>query len=752
MKSFTFKVTPLFIAVQSAMLMSVTAYAETDSASFSTPTVELATITIDAEAGGYNELESSSATGMQLTTLETPQSTTVITEELIEDSNTQTVAEVFENTSGLNTYQQDGGRTHYYARGFEIDNYQVDGMNVYHDNVWTTNDNTSSTSIIEKVEVVKGANALMTGSGNPSASVNIIRKQADRSDFSGEVSIDTNNHKGYGAMIDLGTGLNESGTVRGRIIADYTGGDTFVDLEERDNKLVYGVIDADVTDNTTISIGAKYSDATSNASMWGGFPAYNRDGTKTDFKSNQTTATDWGYYQAEEKEYFASVNHDFNDNVSAELKASHTDIETDSKLFYVTNDNPDPRLGAVGNQGYDRDTGTMFGALAARYKTEHKLDSVQGQVTGNFDAFNQNHQFAVGASYAKDELGKSDAFSDRASIGRFLFVSALAPIGDFNNWKGDFPEPKWYDEPVQNYGTKKTEETGIFASTKLQMTDKLSVLLGSRLSNYESSISGSDVYNDTKIEDNNVWTPYVGVTYEVVDNLSVYGSYTDIFKPQKQRDINGDYLDSIKGNSYEVGVKATTPDERLQGQLGVFYIQQDNLAQETDKYVPGLLLPERAYKEAEGATSIGVDAEVSGYLTDNWKAMIGYSHYDAEDKDGNIINPHLADTSIKAFTSYDMSNYINGLTLGAGVNYMNERYKVMNLPVTATPAGQSEKYKLDSVTVVDVMANYKVNENFDLQLNVDNVFDKEYVKDINSFGEVVNAAPLTVTGKISYKW
>ena len=109
-----------------------------------------------------------------VTPRETPQSVSVVTQQAIIDQNAQTLTEVLDFTTGVTAIQGNGEvRFGYFARGSEIVNMQIDGLASWMH--WYMRD--INPQVFDRVEVVRGATGLIEGAGNPSASVNLIRKR-----------------------------------------------------------------------------------------------------------------------------------------------------------------------------------------------------------------------------------------------------------------------------------------------------------------------------------------------------------------------------------------------------------------------------------------------------------------------------------------------------------------------------------------------------------------------------------------------
>src|SRR5690606_22473689 len=122
-------------------------------------------------------------------------------------------------------------------------------------------------------------------------------------------------------------------------------------------------------------------------------------------------------------------------------------------------------------------------------------------------------------------------------------------------------------------------------SARFHVLDELSVILGARTTNWVSNKTTTPYATGIAAKNNRAETgevtPYAAVVYDIDDHWSAYASYTDIFKPQSNRDVDGNFLDPLLGSSYEIGAKAEFFDQRLNFAAAVFKIDQDNLAVST---------------------------------------------------------------------------------------------------------------------------------------------------------------------------
>lgn len=697
------------------------------------PNTTLSTIVVMADTNtqitentdSYTLPVASSATGMALSTRETPQAVSVVTNQQIKDQNSNNLVDVLRRTPAIQVGSIDGARSGFSSRGFGITGFQIDGLNTDFVQQAAMGEYSINTAMFDHVEIVRGATGLMSGSGDPSANVNLIRKRADSNVPATELSANVDRYGNYGVSVDRSQPLSESGAVRGRVVASYQDGDTFIDRQELGQSLIYATVDADISDNTTVSVGASRQHNKSKSTMWGGLPSYLSDGSKADWDTSKNGSTDWANWDSDNTYYFADINHDFNEDWNLTTSASYNESDSSPKLLYMY---------ANGSQVIDPNVGLVYNLNPFHADTERKQVNAKTQLTGNFDALGRTHQLIVGGSYNKSEL---DTFTYTAP------PDGLLPISDFSDWDGSYPEPAW-GERVQSSDVT-VKEKAIFAATQLRLTDPLSVILGSRVSDYERSGIQYGLNVDTKSD--HIWTPYAGITYDINDNHSVYTSYSDIFQPQTQRDISGNYLDPIEGKNYEIGLKSESDNGALQSQVSIFRIEQDNLAQlDGGQIIPGTTL-ENAYYGAKGATSQGFEVEVTGQISDKLKANIGYTHFNAEDNNGKAINTGYADTTLNLFATYNLDDIIPNLTVGGGIDWSNGYYGIIANPVT----GQSEKYGQDDVTLASIMARYSVNDNLEAQLNINNLFNQKYLAGENFYG-LTYGEPLNVVGRLTYRF
>lgn len=665
----------------------------------------------------------SSGAGIPLSTMETPQSITVFNNERMADQNLRNLADVLAQTAGISVKEYDSARQYYFARGFEISTIMMDGALTLFDPGWGTGENAANTSMYERVEIIKGSTGLTSGAGNPSAAVNLVRKRADSRELSGDAEVGIGSRQQLTATVDVSNALNRDGSIRGRAVVTHEQQDSFREIGDSKQDLIYLTSEMDIAENTLFTLGANLQKNVNNAPTWGGIPAWYADGTRSDYSRSTTTAADWAYWNTTHKNVFAELSHDLNDQWRINARLNRGTNNGDSRLLYV-----------YGNA--DKDTGTgIFAWTGGNFSTDTSYTMADLFANGTYTLFGREHEASVGLSRAVRDFTAHSANA-----------TSVEPIGDFNEWDGkDYPEHVWDDTFLYEKFTD--TQTAAIASTRLNLNDSLKGIFGVRVSNQEIDRKAA-AYNDAQvIEHNGIVTPYVGVLYDLNEGYTAYASYTGIFLPQQERDVNGDPLDPIEGNSQEIGFKARLADGQLNATAAIFRTKQDNLAAaDGSNMVAGTT--DQAYKEAEGATSEGYEAELTGALTEQWEIQLGFTSYDVKDADDVKINTEQPRRIFKSYSRYQFSGALSQLTIGGGINWESQSYATTTNPITATP----EKVKQDAFALVNLMAKYQLTPELSTQLNINNLTDETYYTNIGNFGQIAYGSPRTVSLSARYEF
>ncbi len=667
---------------------------------------------------------SNTATRLPMTLRETPQSVSVMTRQRLTDQGLNTLEDAIVNTPGLVFKKKgsaDDNEKGLYARGMEITNMQVDGVPTHKD----FNALGLDTALYDRIEVVRGSTGLLSGAGNPAASINLVRKRPTR-EFEAGVGARVGSWDYRRTEFDLGSPLDAAGKLRGRLVGAWQEGGSFIDRVKQDSRLLYGVIEADLSERTLLTLGAEYQRKTCTACSYFGFPAYYADGSKTDFRQRFNSATNWSRQERTRYNVFATLDHEFTPSWKGSLTLSRTGDDNDRTYgWFSSNGWANPQTG----QG-----ASLWVAKWPIPKTQNALDA---SLSGAFDALGRRHDLVLGVSLSRTR-GDYDTYPLWAAPG---YDPA---IPDARAWDGDMPEPQWQATGKRHYTEK---QRAIYGALRLRPTDALSLVLGSRVTWWDQQASYN--YNDgsaypDNMREHGVYTPYAGVVYDLTPTLSAYASYTSIFLPQQAQTVSGSGIAPIEGNTYEIGLKTAWLDGRLNGALALFRTRQDNYAMlDGDKLAPN---GDNAYVAANGAVLRGVEAELSGELAPGWQMQLSYAYVDRRLPSGFSTQVGLPRHIAKLYTTYRLPGDWSALTVGGGV-----RWEGASGFTSRGPGGRQLESSQGSYAVLDLMARYQVNRQWSATLNLNNVLDRKYYASTNVYSNYYGA-PFSAMLGVNYRY
>jgi outer membrane receptor for ferric coprogen and ferric-rhodotorulic acid len=723
---FRFALCPLALA-----LLSLNAQAA------ETAALQLGATNISAEGLGattedthaYTTGSMSSATGLPLSIRETPQSVTVITRQQMYDRGVQSVGDALRNTPGVSTQKYDSDRSEFSARGLAITNFQYDGINIPYDGVYGENPNNGDDAAsIDRVEIIKGATGLMTGNGDPSATVNLIRKKPTKQ-FKASISGTVGSWAAYRTVGDISGSLTDSGNVRGRFVGAYSDKNSYLDHYSQKKDLFYGILEADLTDDTLLTFGIDKSSTTPRGTSWTGNPVYFSDGSRTDFARHFNSGADWSRRDFDNITYFASLEQALANDWKFKVSVDQKTTDHDTRLASASGGNP------------DRATGEGMFLYWGRWEGHRVQNTADVNVSGPFSLGGREHELVAGVMTAHSR-----------QTGSTYDTSAFSQVpGSIYDWSGDLPKQ---DFPKNGKYERTQSQNGIYLATRLHPTDDLSVILGSRLStfkyNEDYGYNPGAGLDDThaSYKEHGVVTPYAGVVYDLDDTYSLYASYTSIYQPQTYKDSNGSTLAPVEGDSYEAGLKAAYFDGRLNASLAFFRIEQDGVAESIGT---NAVTNEGIYKAIDGATTQGVELELAGELADGWNVSAGYTYARSRDADEQRIYGYPLSTTkpehvVRTFTTYRLPGVLDKVTVGGGVSWQSAFYG----KIYSAPAGDYTRIKQGGYTLVDLMSRYQYNEHLSFTLNANNVFDKRYLTGLGNFDTTFYGEPRNVM--LTTKW
>lgn len=658
--------------------------------------------------GSYTTGSSATATKLPLTIRETPQAVSVMTRQRMDDQNLTGLLDVVKQAPGLSVNQSGNAGSDsslIYSRGFAVENYQVDGLQRLDSN-YKSVAQSSDMVLYDRVEIIRGATGLTNGVGTPGATVNLIRKRPTAVAQS-SVSVEAGSWNYQRTEVDTGGPLNDSGTLRARVVGAYQDNESYIDRFNERKKVFYGIVEADLTPDTLFSFGMDYQAHEADDHARTGRPLFNSDGSLANWSRSDSAAASWAYSNRYFTTGFASLEHNLTDRWKAKLTLNRDRYEYDEVLGYAAGGNADPATGAGVN------------LWAGRWAAKPVQTSIDFNIAGSFDLWGLEHDAVLGYTRQHTEY-RTNGYP------LWWFDGWSNAIPNIYTWNGDTPgKPPM---PATSRIDYQEDQAATYGSTRLRLTEDLSLILGARVSDWKNTVK-TDYYDatpdtDVRRKENGVVTPFAGVVYDLDQNWSVYASYTSIFKPQSNKDISGNYIDPLEGNGFEVGSKASFFDERLNLGLAVYEIEQDNLAVLIQPNIP---VPGGgfAYRAESGTKTRGFEVELTGELARDWQASASFSRNIVQDAEGKKLNTNVAQNTFKLFTTYTLRGVGNGLTVGGGVNWQSDIYSDNQGP-------DRVRFTQGDYAVVDLMARYPITAQLSATLNVANLFDEEYYTNTSS--------------------
>ena len=670
------------------------------------------TATADLESAqgpvqGYHATRSASATRTDTAIHETPQSISVVSKDVVEDLGATRLQDALDYAGGVGRANNFGGQglTTFTVRGFTTGEFYRNGFPINRGYP-----NMPDANTIERLEVLRGPATMLYGRGDPGGTFNVVSKQplAERTVTLGSQLNDQGMKRG---TLDASGPLDEEGRLAYRLNVVGEGGDTFRDHVETERYGVTPVITWQATDDTKVTFEGDF--------MRNNHPL---DRGLTRFPNQRGTPsrdTFWGDKDAGKLH---------NDNNMAQLRFEHalSDNWTLGGGFQWL----DGSLKGNAIEANGRDSLGADGRTLQRNFNYRKLEwtdkDYQLNLTGHFSTGGFDHTLLTGIEY--------EDYDYKSIIQRSSAVAGTYPIDIFDPVYGQ-TRPALTRTPTHDKENLKTYAA--FVQDQVALTERLKVLAGARFERFEHDYQNY-VGKSWQAADNAV-TPRVGVIYDLTDTVAVYADAARSFKPNTGASREGGGFAPEKGKSYEMGIKWEALDRQLSVDAAIYQIEKKNVLT-TDPV-------DNTFSVAAGQVrSRGFDLNVAGNLTPEWRVIGGYAYVDAEVTRDNTLRSgtrlmNIPRNSFSLLNVYEFQDgALKGLGLGAGGKYVDQR------------AGQTANtaFSMDAYTVVDLLGYYKVNEHVRLNLDVKNLFNREYEE--GAFGNIYAypGAPRTVQVGIAY--
>ncbi|MFT3802046.1 MAG: TonB-dependent siderophore receptor [Burkholderiaceae bacterium] len=639
--------------------------------------------------GSYRANATRTATGLNLSPRETPQTITVISREQMDDEGMTSVNDALKATSGVAVVNYGMEGSQYYSRGFTMQ-YQIDGMaapggvgNRY------SGGPPVDLGFIDRMEVLQGASGMMAGAGDPGGTVNLIRKRPTRT-FQAHAEVSLGSWSSGRLLGDVSGPLVESGRIRGRLVAVAGNSDSFTNYAFVDRRGVYGIVEADLT-----------SDLTVDASIM-----YQKD--KGRYHLGVPLAPDGRDLHFPRSAFFADANSlDEKDITNFTLGLTYRlPAGWDIKAGYSRQH----AMTEWKNYSYldgtlDVATGRGLTLLHRPYFEWGKKSNVfDVRANGPLELFGRRHDlgFGLNGSIYRDENWGTDYARRPVDVYNFdpTNLEAIAPVGRM---------------PGATPTDQKTTNVGLYGVARWNLADSLKLITGLRVSNFKQENVRT---GRVQPKESGVVTPYAALVYDINSQYSTYVSYSEIFRGQTNRGVDGNLLDPVVGASYELGVKGELLDKRLNVSAALFRVEEKNRALVIDSIAPdpGNVCGGTCYAASGKVVSQGVDLGANGQLGRGWNVAANYTFVDAEHAVGPLkgqnFQPLQPRHSFRLATNYQVPN--TPWSIGG------------NMVATSRVFVNNSAASQGSLVLLGLHAGYRISSKTQVSAVISNLTDRRY--------------------------
>ncbi|SKB95308.1 iron complex outermembrane recepter protein [Soonwooa buanensis] len=655
------------------------------------------------------------STKSNLTMMETPQPVAIVTHEIIEEQQAKQLSDVLQNVNGVYvTSSRGGAQDSFGGRGFSLGN----------DNMFKNGGRMNSgvfpeVSGLERVEVLKGANAMLYGNTAAGGVINLVTKKP-RFNFGGSAAFNVGSWNSYKPTIDVYGPLSK--TVAFRVNGAYEYADSFRDVVHSEKYYFNPSILFNLGEKSQLIVEADYLKNNSTPDFGIGAMTL-ADGSfqLVDWLPRNTFfGTDWQYQNVQQGSTNITFNTQLSDKWTLNAVATYQNYTKD---YFSTE-----RVQWV----YQKNSG-RYSWTTPFNKTysEQNYGSAQVNLNGEFNTGRIGHKVLVGADA---DYNQADAYAYSLSN----VPNSVLFLDDQSTWNnGSLAMPTSKNNTLTRATTRRV---GVYAQDFISLTKQFKVIAGLRWSYIQNMPSYRTTYaTSTKdfvansATSDNAFSPKLGLVYMPNDNLSVFATYTNSFSANTGRDIYDNSLKPTTIDQFEVGAKKNLWDNAVAVNLSVYQIVYQNYYQTAEFLANGAANNDTTIKEFAGKMrSRGVELDITGNPTQNISIIGGFSYNNSVYLDTPAVTGYVEDqrlvrtpaTTANLSLFYKFTDALKGLKLGAGAYFVGDRLAGWNdtKALLATRNGVTRTYDLKDYTTVSFSAGYEWKK-FMIQAKVNNLFD-----------------------------
>ena len=658
------------------------------------------------KSNSYTTSLMSTTTGLDLSSRETPQSVSVVTQKQMKDQGISKLSDALRQTTGINVVQ-DSARVRFQSRGFYIDQIEEDGIASQvpgsASNPYRSASTLTDMVVYDHVEVLRGAAGLTQSNGEPGGTINAVRKKPTAK-LQANASASAARWDRYRVEGDVSGPLNDSRSVRGRVVVAGEKDRSYKDMVHGDLGVIYGVVDADVGEAGLVTAGVVYQRTREVPDPFG--VPMGQGATELGLPRSTYLGADWNRTKSTKLNPFVEFDYYFSDDWKFNTRLNYIDTSMDQRFAALAN----ARASFTG-VGAD---GLLTGNNMQYYDNDGRELSWQARVTGKYELLGHQHDLFATLSLSRQE---DDSHWRRA------LNSTAYNVWNFNH--AALVQPDWASQTALDTDAdfhNEIRQHGVSLGTRFNVADAWHMVLGARYAGVKSTgnyyyrrfngAPDNDYSVNREINKKKV-TPYAGLTWDFSESTSAYASWTQIFKVQSSVDASNNILDPIVGHNIEVGTKSSFFDDRLNLSFAVFQITQKNRAMQ--------VLGTR-YSAPEGKVrSRGFEMEVSGELTPDWSLFAGYTfntskYLETESTTyfkGENYSKHTPKHMLRVYSSYRLQGELRPWSVGGGFSVQSDTSSLGRVPQ-------------GGYTLWNANVRYDIDDHVRLSLIGRNLTDKRY--------------------------
>ncbi|WP_138503472.1 TonB-dependent receptor [Nostoc sp. PA-18-2419] len=652
-------------------------------------------LVVTGEQDGYNVPDASTATRTDTPLRDIPQSIQVVPQQVLKDQQVIQASEALRNVSGVQQSIPSGGSAEdiFSIRGFEQNVNLRDGFR-------DVDQKLVETANLERIEVLKGPASVLYGNVDPGGAINFVTKQPLRDPFY-SFGVQAGSFGLVRPTADLSGPLNPERTLLYRLNAVYQHGGYFRDLDQEiERYFVSPVLNWKIDEHTNLTLEFEHLDE--KRPLDDGLIAFGRGVANIPFDRILNERDD-NFSRTQD-----TVGYRLEHNLSEDLKLR-------SRFRFTVSDS---RYRSASAGSLNEQTGELSRNWAD-IPVNFKNYLLQNDLIGKFSTGRVKHTLLFGVDL------------ERTTNNINYHVDAAPSINIFNPIYGTVPRPYQDQLPVVYAINNQTNFLGIFLQDQVTVTDNLKLLLGGRFDLVDQK-STSDQQDDA-------FTPRVGIVYQPIQPISLYASFSKSFQPNSGTLVDGSLLPAERGTQYEVGVKGEFLNNKLTLTLAAYEITKSNVAT-TDPNNTNFVIPVGEQR------SRGIELDIAGEILPGWNIIASYANTDAKvtkSNDGQQGNQlyNVPYNAASLWTTYELqTGSLQGLGFGLGLFYVGDRQGDL-----------ANDFKVDSYLRTDASVFYRRNK-LSLGLNFKNLFNVDYIEASRTRTTVNPGAPFTVQGTVSWEF